>query len=199
MWLSLMKPITLRPVSCSISRLTSACMTLCQRRRRSRTAAPWPASARVCSPCVRLSWSTTKTPFSPSVVFAFVGPRPVVRASALTTVVEILAASSPSGHWRSLLIAGFRVPRSIAVRDTDRLPLLAREADPRRSGAWQLRPHTGRPLGGAHDAPALAEHLHQIQAHASSLEHVLRLRGDHPVSSGILDFQPAAVAPEINA
>src|SRR5690242_1476544 len=52
--------------------------------------------------------STKKTPFSPSVVCAFVGPRPVVRASALTTVVEIFAASAPSGHWRSLLIAALR-------------------------------------------------------------------------------------------
>ena len=83
-------------------------MTRCQRRRRSSTASPSPASASVCSPRVRLSWSTTKTPLSPSVVFAFVGPRPVVRASALTTVVEILAASSPSCHWRSLLIAALR-------------------------------------------------------------------------------------------
>jgi hypothetical protein len=40
---------------------------------------------------------TTKTPFAPSVVFALVGPRPVVRDSARTSVFEILAASSRSG------------------------------------------------------------------------------------------------------
>src|SRR3954469_9171906 len=51
MWLSLMKPITLRPVSCSISLLTSACMTRCQRRRRSSTAWPLPALASVCAAC----------------------------------------------------------------------------------------------------------------------------------------------------
>jgi hypothetical protein len=49
-----------------------------QRRRRSSTA--WPAR------------------LDPIVVFAFVGPRPVVRASALTTVFEMAAASSPVPH-----------------------------------------------------------------------------------------------------
>jgi hypothetical protein len=56
--------------------------------------------------------STTKIPLSPSAVFAFVGPRPVVRASALTTVREIFAASSPSclgGRGSSLPSAGARV------------------------------------------------------------------------------------------
>ena len=46
---------------------------------RSTTASPSPASASVRSPRVRVSCSTTKTPLSPIVVFAFVGPRPVVR------------------------------------------------------------------------------------------------------------------------
>jgi hypothetical protein len=39
------------------------------------------------------------------VVFALVGPRPVVRASAPTTAFEIAAASSPSGSGRSALMA----------------------------------------------------------------------------------------------
>ena len=55
MWLSLMKPITLRPVSCSISRLTSFFMIICQRWRRSSTASLWPALASVCSPRVSVS------------------------------------------------------------------------------------------------------------------------------------------------
>ena len=64
---------------------------------------------------------------------------------------------------------------------------------------WQLRPDAGRPLGGAHDAPALAERLHQMQAHPSTSEQVRRPRRDHTVAAGILDFQPEAVAPEVNA
>src|SRR5664279_662191 len=108
MWLSLMKPITLRPVSSSISRLTSFFMIICQRWRRSSTVSLWPASASVCSPRVSVSCSTTNTPLGPSVVFAFVGPRPVVRASARTTVFEIWAASSPSRIWLSVLIVLLR-------------------------------------------------------------------------------------------
>src|SRR2546423_10314338 len=95
MWLSLMKPMTLRPVSSSISRLTSDLMTICHFLRRSRTALPSPASARLRSPLVSVSWRTTNTPFSPRVVFAFVGPRPVVRESAPTTALEIEAARTP--------------------------------------------------------------------------------------------------------
>ncbi len=41
MWLSLMNPITLRPVSPSISRPKPASMTRCQRLRGSSTAAPF--------------------------------------------------------------------------------------------------------------------------------------------------------------
>src|SRR5204863_1250276 len=74
MWLSLKKPTTLRPVSSSTTLLISSRITCCQRRRVSRTDAPSPAAARLRSPLVRLSSSTTKTPFSPRVVFAFVGP-----------------------------------------------------------------------------------------------------------------------------
>jgi hypothetical protein len=54
--------------------------------------------AGVGSPRVRVSWSTTKTPFSPSAVLALVGPRPMARASARATVFEIAAASSPLGQ-----------------------------------------------------------------------------------------------------
>src|SRR4051794_22602665 len=99
MWLSLMKPTTRRCVSLSISRLTSCSMTPCHRRRRSSTAASSPASERFCSPRVSVSSRTTKMPSSPIVVFALVGPRPVVRASMVTTAFEMAAASSPSDRW----------------------------------------------------------------------------------------------------
>ena len=60
--------------------------------------------------------------------------------------------------------------------------------------SWQLRPDAGWPLRGAHNAPALAERVHQMQAHPSTSEHVLRPRCDHTVAAGILDFQPEVVA-----
>src|SRR4051794_38888394 len=106
MWLSLMKPTTRRCVSRSISRLTSCSMTRCQRRRRSRTTSSSPASERFCSPRVSVSWRTTKMPSSPIVVFALVGPRPVVRASMVTTAFEMAAASSPSERWLFAVTAG---------------------------------------------------------------------------------------------
>jgi len=52
-----------------------------------------------------VSCRTTKTPFSPIVVFAFVGPRPVVSERARTTVREISAASSPPTCPSSPIIA----------------------------------------------------------------------------------------------
>ena len=154
-----MKPITWRPVSSSISRLSSTRITRCQRLRRSSTASPSPASVRFCSPRVRLSWSTTKIPLSPSVVFAFVGPRPVVRASALTTVLEILAASAPSCLRRSPLIAalhGLARRDSGAVRGCAR-PLRAVPRERRRATANGIMRATflpGRPPGRSdRDAP----------------------------------------------
>ena len=63
----------------------------------------------------------------------------------------------------------------------------------------QLRPDAGRPLGGARDAPALAERLHKLQAHPSTAEHVRRPGRNHTASARILDFQPEAVPPEANA
>jgi hypothetical protein len=50
MWLSLMKPVTFRPVSPSISRLQVSCMTFCQSRRSLSTASLSPASTRLRSP-----------------------------------------------------------------------------------------------------------------------------------------------------
>ena len=52
--------------------------TFCQRLRRSSTASSSPASARVCSPRVRVSCRTTKTALEPSVVLAL-GALPVAR------------------------------------------------------------------------------------------------------------------------
>jgi len=99
-----MKPITLRPVRSSTSLRICVSITRRQRRRKSRTALPPPVSASVCSPRVRVSCSTTKTAFSLSVVLAFVGPRPVARASSLTIEFEIAAASSPPCGLRALII-----------------------------------------------------------------------------------------------
>ena len=50
MWLSLMNPITLRPVSCSTLRLQLSRITRCQRLRRSSTASLSPAATRVSFP-----------------------------------------------------------------------------------------------------------------------------------------------------
>src|ERR687887_592025 len=129
-------------------------------------------------------------PFSPSVVFALVGPRPVVRASSLTTVFEIAAASSPPCGVRSLIPS----PRSLhtghvranrsatrpAVTSRQRLgrsvcgdqlpaswfpgadsPIAARV---RVKGPIELEPHERLWFG--HDAPAIGEVFDQVKAPA---------------------------------
>ena len=108
MWLSLMKPMTLRPVICS------------NFRRHVFLHNALPASAqiehRVSFAGIGESLLTAGhgvLQYDEHAVLAerrlcLVGPRPVVRASAWTTVFEIAAASSPSVGLRSLFIAALR-------------------------------------------------------------------------------------------
>ena len=92
-----------------------------QRLRKSRTALPPPVSASVCSPRVRVSCSTTKTAFSPSMVLAFVGPRPVARASSLTTEFDKLPAlwSAFARHLASLRRVGGSSPAASGTANMD--------------------------------------------------------------------------------
>ena len=96
MWLSLIKPTTLRPVRPSIFRLQLLRITFCQRRRRSSTASLSPASTRLRSPRVRVSCKTTNTAFD---VFAganynkekFSPNPPLVLTSTTRNAAEVLA------------------------------------------------------------------------------------------------------------
>ena len=104
MWLSLMKPITLRPISRSTSPLISACMTIC------------PASTQI--EHGRALAGLGQAPLAKrervlehdeDTVLAERGlglgrTAAVVRASTPTIVFEIATASSPSGGRRSTVI-----------------------------------------------------------------------------------------------
>src|SRR5436309_1150788 len=55
----------------------------------------------------------------------------------------------------------------------------------------ELYPDDRAAMGGAFEAPAFAQRLHELQAEAAAAVWVWGTRGDH-AAAGILDFQPRA-------